>query len=1027
MIQLPIPPRFRRPRLGLPKTRQGVFWRFVILVVAAIALNALASLIAEGLWFAEEIHSFQVFRTRLVTQGSLGILVFALSTVWLLGNLTLAQRYGHTQAITAEPSSPYPGRLRFTVLLPSALGLSALVGIMMLYHGRIAIDYWEPSFSIESSLDNIFVPIPVKFHPDSVVQLIQSLKAEWWLILGGLGLLAIAILIYTPILLGAIATLLSLSFALVISENWSKVLAGFSPTAFGQTEPLFEQDIGFYVFRLPLLELLDFWLVGLMAMSVVSITLMYLVSGKSLSEGRFPGFSREQQVHLCVLLGTWMLAIAYTYWLERYELLYSAQGVTYGASYTNVVAQLPLYTLLSVGALILGGWYLGQAVLRRHQPPLRQVKKPRWQWSKEEETQKTSRHLLFKLRLVVVPLGVYWLLAAGIGFTVPLVVQRLIVQPNELELERPYLSHTIRLTREAFDLEAIDVEPFTPQDTLTAEDIQSNRLTIDNIRLWDTRPLLETNRQLQQFRLYYKFADADVDRYVLKSDDGVDRNQQVLIAAREMDYSAVPQEAQTWINEHLIYTHGYGFTISPVNKVGSGGLPDYLIKDISHTPSNDSVRNAIPVASPRIYYGELTKTYVMVRSKQQELDYPSGSDNVYNTYDGQGGVSIGSFWRRLVFAKHLNDWRMVLTENFTPDTRLLFRRELSKRVRAIAPFLRYDNDPYLVIANIEQQQPAENDGISRSPNYLYWIIDAYTTSDRYPYSDPLTNDFNYIRNSVKVVINAYDGDVHFYVTEPDDPIIQTWQRVFPGMFQALDAMPTALKPHLRYPQDLYQVQSEQLMTYHMTDPQVFYNREDQWRAPSEIYGAEAQVIEPYYLIIKLPTEQSEEFILLRPFTPVQRNNLIAWLAARSDGIGSPDPAMNHYGTMLLYRFPKQELVYGPEQIEARINQDPLISEQISLWNRQGSSAVQGNLLVIPIDQSLLYVEPLYLEASQNQLPTLVRVIVVYENRIVMADNLEEALQAIFEPEAQSPTIIRSVDEPALTPVDGLSPDASLPE
>ena len=455
----------------------------------------------------------------------------------------------------------------------------------------------------------------------------------------------------------------------------------------------------------------------------------------------------------------------------------------------------------------------------------------------------------------------------------------------------------------------------------------------------------------------------------------------------------------------MIYTHGYGFTLSPVNTVGPGGLPDYFVKDIGTDADNNNalktsserIRVSIPIGNPRIYYGEITNNYVMTSTTARELDYPSGDDNVYNNYDGRGGVALGSLWRRLLFAQYLKDWQMPLTRNFTPESKLLFRRNINERIREIAPFLRYDRDPYLVAANAEEEESK----ISQS--YLYWIVDAYTTSDRYPYSDPGKNEFNYIRNSVKVVIDAYHGDVDFYVADPKDPIITTWATIFPQIFKPLDAMPVALRSYIRYPQDFFKIQSERLLTYHMTEPQVFYNREDQWQVPQEIYGSEQQAVEPYYLIMKLPAAESEEFILLLPFTPTQRTNLIAWLAARSDG--------EEYGKLLLYQFPKQQLVYGQEQIEALINQDPVISQQISLWNRQGSRALQGNLLVIPIERSLLYVEPLYLEAERNSLPTLVRVIVVYENRIVMAQTLEQALQAIFQPAQRStPAIVRPVEE-----------------
>lgn len=461
--------------------------------------------------------------------------------------------------------------------------------------------------------------------------------------------------------------------------------------------------------------------------------------------------------------------------------------------------------------------------------------------------------------------------------------------------------------------------------------------------------------------------------------------------------------------------------------MGPGGLPEYFVKDIAESlsgglrrsesqkgvgettggsslgTSNLSPAASIPIGQPRIYYGEVTNTYVMTATKVKELDYPSGNDNVYNTYDGRGGINIGPLWRRWLFAKYLNDWQMLLTRNFLPQTKLLFRRNINQRIRAIAPFLQYDRDPYLVVADPNPDNIAEASQPDRG--HLYWIVDAYTTSDRYPYSDPGSEGVNYIRNSVKVVLDAYHGSVDFYIADPSDPIITNFRLLFPGLFKPLSAMPAALRSHIRYPVDFFNIQSQRLMNYHMTDSQVFYNQEDQWQIPSEVYGNELRLVEPYYLIVSLPTVPFEEFILLRLYTPRKRTNLIAWLAARSDA--------ENYGKLLLYEFSKQQLVYGPEQIEARINQDPEISQQISLWNRQGSKALQGNLLVIPIERSLLYVEPIYLEADQSSLPTLVRVVVVYENRIVMAPTLEQALQAIFQPQETAPPIVRPVQKPAI--------------
>lgn len=723
-----------------------------------------------------------------------------------------------------------------------------------------------------------------------------------------------------------------------------------------------------------------------------------------------------------------MLIVAFSYWIDRYDLLYASKGAAYGAGYTSATVDLPVYTALSLLAIPIALWLLLQGagligdhrLSRSHRTASPLGSLPASATRILVRTNAASRERVLGqnasdsrsfLPLVGV-IGGYLLAALLIGWGLPLITQYLIVQPNELQLEQPYIKRTIALTRQGFKLDDVDTETFNPANALTLTVLQENDLTVDNIRLWDKRPLLETNRQLQRIRLYYEFPDADIDRYSLPTEDGQTMQQQVLIAARELDYKAVPTAAQTWVNQHLIYTHGYGFTVSPVNRVGEGGLPDYLIRGIESV-ADPRIRNSIPIGKPRIYYGEITDTYVMTQTLVQELDYPSGSDNIYNTYTGRGGVDLGNFAQRLLYAKHLKDWRMLFSDDFTPQTKLLFRRNINDRVKTIAPFLRYDTDPYLVVVDTGNKQwqhsyrPSSPDGSSvTSPDesYLYWVIDAYTTSDRYPYSDPLGNGFNYMRNSVKVVIDAYHGSVNFYVADPQDPIIQAWSQAFPGMFQPLAEMPTALQRHIRYPQDFFQVQSNQLMTYHMIDPIVFYNREDQWRAPNEIYGSEQQIVAPYYLIMKLSIGESEEFILLRPFTPAQRNNLIAWLAARSD--------RDQYGRMLLYAFPKQELVFGPEQIEARINQDPVISEQITLWNRQGSRVIQGNLLVIPIERSLLYVEPLYLVAEQNQLPTLVRVIVVHGSRIAMAETLDGALNAVFAAPPPEAPIVRTTEEPA---------------
>lgn len=941
----------------------------LILIGLWLLWDLVAHLWVEILWF-QEVGYLQVFLLRLTAQGLLWAIACSISASYLLGNLALARRL--TRAKQVKDRLGRSPQIELNWLLPIILALNLLVGLLLFHYSQTSINYWQPSV-------NISPPIPSLFTPQALWQNSKQLSPYWYL--GIIGGLAIAQFVYPQLILNAIAILLCVIMGRILSSHWAKFLQYLSPTAFNSSEPVFNRDISFYIFSLPIWKLLEFWLLGLCLYALVSVALTYLQAEDSLSQGRLRGLSFNQQRHLLGLGSALMLVVALGCWLSRYELLYSNRGIAYGASYTDVTLQLPAYTVLSLVAIAIAFLLLWQTIF---------------------SVPKTSHKFLFTA------IGIYATTAILVSSIFPMAMQRLIVQPNELARERPYIERSIALTRLAFDLENIDARTFNPQGQLTYADIQANDLTIRNIRLWDQRPLLETNRQLQQIRLYYQFPDADIDRYTLTAQSPnnsltVTERQQTLIAARELDYSAVPQQAQTWVNQRLIYTHGYGFTLSPVNTVGPGGLPEYFVKDIgdtgngsSLTTANAAIAASIPIGQPRIYYGEITNTYVMTGTKVKELDYPSGNENVYNTYDGRGGINIGSWWRRTLFATSLKDWQMLLTRNFLPQTKLLFRRNIKERIRAIAPFLQYDGDPYLVAADT---QTAKNQG-----SYLYWIVDAYTTSDRYPYSDTGAQGINYIRNSVKVVVDAYHGSIDFYVAAPQDPIIVTWQKLFPGLFKPLNEMPANLRNHLRYPVDFFKIQAERLMTYHMTDPQVFYNREDQWQIPNEVYGNKPQLVEPYYLITSLPAVPFEEFILLLPYTPSQRTNLIAWLAARSDG--------ENYGRLLLYEFPKQQLVYGPEQIEARINQDPVISQQISLWNRQGSRAIQGNLLVIPIEQSLLYVEPIYLEADQNSLPTLVRVVVAYENRIVMAETLEQALQAIFQaPETTTPAIVRPVEEP----------------
>ena len=570
------------------------------------------------------------------------------------------------------------------------------------------------------------------------------------------------------------------------------------------------------------------------------------------------------------------------------------------------------------------------------------------------------------------------LMAWGIGGAVgahvvllgilPAAIHAIYVDPNELARERPYLEHNIAFTRRAFGIDGVSERDYSAEAGLAMRDLANNGDTIRNIRLWDYRPLLRTFRQIQQIRLYYQFYDVDVDRYRL-----TDGYRQTMLAARELT-PELPERAETWVNRHLQYTHGYGVAMSLAAQEGEEGTPTLVVKDLPPVATRGA-----PVGNPAIYYGEHMPDYVIVPSGIRELDYPSGDDNVYASYRGAGGVPLGSFWSRLLFAFHLMDVNILLTDYTTEASRIQIRRSLQDRVQRIAPFLRLDRDPYMVT----------------TPEGLFWIQDAYTTSDRYPYSEPYDPaeagapgaPFNYIRNSVKVVMDAYDGSVALYVMDPEDPVLAAYRRAFPELFRPLADLPAGLRAHLRYPQDLFQAQVTRYAAYHMRDPQVFYNSEDLWTVPLEKFGDTTVPMEPYYVLMRLPGEERLEFMLMLPMTPQGRDNLIAWVAARSD---FPD-----YGRIVTFKLPKERLIYGPMQVEALIDQNTEISRQLTLWDQRGSRVLRGNLLVIPIDHSLLYVEPVYLVAEQNDLPQLKRVIVAHGDRVAMEPTLDGALAALF--------------------------------
>ena len=748
--------------------------------------------------------------------------------------------------------------------------------------------------------------------------------------------------------------LLTLVFSFVIAfafSKWEVVLKYLNSTPFGAADPVFGMDMGFYVFSLPFYTyIFGFFLVTLILTIILAFGTHLLYSNSivrvetedeietSFDMGSYTvkwDFLKDKaKSHISFLVGILFFIISYGIYLARYGLLFSESGMVFGAGYTDLNVVLPLMNILIAIAAIVGVLFIINAKVNK--------------WK-----------LGFYGVGLFVGIGVIGLLAFGI-------TQALIVNPDEFNMEKPYIERNIQNTLDAYNLDGIEERMFPISYDLTMEDIEKNKETIGNIRLWDWRPLIQTYDQLQLFRTYYQFNDVDIDRYDINNG-----YKQVMISAREMDISSLPENAQTWVNSHLVYTHGYGVVMNPVDRVSQEGLPEFYVKDIP--PTSDYFN----IERPEIYYGEGFANYVVVKTTTEELDYPSGEQNIYTSYEGTGGIDISDSFKRLVYAAKFSSIELLVSGSIKTGSRILLYRDISLRVRKIADFLLYDSDPYVVV----------------SDGRLYWIIDAYTTTDMYPYSEPIYHSkynkvFNYIRNSVKVVIDAYSGDVRFYVIDKEDPVIQTYRNIFPDLFTDFEEMSADLKKHVRYPEDLFRIQAELYSVYHMKNPRVFYNKEDTWVVPNEIYRERRQEMQPYYIITKLSEDEKEEFILMLPFIPKGKENLIAWMAARCD--------FPNYGKVTVFQFSKQVLTYGPMQIEARIDQDTEISQKITLWSQAGSSVIRGNTLVIPIENSIIYIEPLYLEATEKgTLPQLKRVIVAYGNEISMKETLQEAIEEIF--------------------------------
>jgi len=729
-----------------------------------------------------------------------------------------------------------------------------------------------------------------------------------------------------------IVVFIALSTALQGATYWNEFLAFFNQVPSGIIDPIFNRDASFYMFSMPILNFLSIWLGSIVVFALMMSLVYYIFSGDvQFNPGSELYISKKPKIHLFLLFGFFFLEKAFGYFVKRFSFLFDAQqGYVEGVSYTLDKFTIPAYNLLLALAIIL-------AIMCFF-----------YSFSDNQKNYKIP--FIGFIGLIVIGM-------LGTSF-IPSIIQSVKVRPNEITVETPYIENNIELTRKAYNLDNIKEEKFIPKLDLSLRDIQKNKATVDNIRLWDYKPLLATFSQLQDIRTYYTLFDVDNDRYTV---DGNYR--QVMISARELNYSRISNK--TWVNEKLLYTHGYGLVMGFVNEFTPEGLPDLKVKNIPPTEYKN-----LKVDTPQIYFGELSSDYVVVNTKLKALDYPSGNENIYAEYQGDGGIEVKNLFRKLMFALKYQNFKILFSTDITSASRFLINRNIRNRARSVAPFLELDQDPYLVL----------------SEGKVYWIIDAFTTSKKYPYSTPIklnNQKINYIRNSVKIVVDAYNGKMSFYVHDPKDPIVKTYSKVFPKLFKSEDEMSKDLKSHLRYPQTLFSVQAAIYQKYHMTDAQVFYNQEDLWTIPKQIMDGSQIPMNPYYTMMKFPDSKKEEYILMLPYSPSQKDNMIAWMAARSDAPKADD--------LLVYQFPKELLVYGPMQIEARIDQDPNISQQFKLWERQGSRIIRGSLMVIPVEDSLLYVEPIYLQAEISKIPELRRIIVAYGEKIAMERSLDEAL------------------------------------
>ena len=769
----------------------------------------------------------------------------------------------------------------------------------------------------------------------------------------------------------------SIAVGAAYSDAWETFLLYVNAEPFGTADPYFGRQVGFYVFSLPAYEAIVGYLLLLVFVSLLVAVAVYAyefgleeyedaigIDELDTSRIEFDPAAFTQRVsayaygHVTAIVGALLVVLSLNFYLSRLRLVYSESGAVFGVGATEASITSPALLILAFVA-----FFGGVAAFVNAHSRLRD-----------------SRILYAAVGAVVV----VSLLGTAGGF----LHQSYVVEPDEFNKEEQYLSNEIEFTRAGFALNRIDERNFDVSENLTREQIENNPGTIDNLRLWDKRPLMQTYNEQNNLRTYYHFNDIKTDRYTFDGD-----LRQVYISTREIEFDALPEGSQSWVNRHLVYTHGMGFVMSPVSEVGEEGFPEYYVDEIPPRANVD-----LRIDQPRIYYGETTDSYNIVSSGTRELDFPRRGDNAYYEYTGDGGVPVSSTFRKIAYALRFGDQNIYFSNSVTDDSRIQLNRDLETRVNEIAPFLEYDGDPYPVVVN----------------GRVKWIYDAYTTTDRYPYSAryPFNGDeINYLRNSVKVVVDAYSGETTFYVTEDDDPIVNTYRNIFPSMFEDFDEMSPELRDHVRYPQDAFQTQARVNLIYHMQNEQAFYNREDEWRIPNEEVSGETVPVEPYYIVMKLPGEEEPEFIQILPFIPEARNNLIGWMAARSD--------RPNYGEIESFLLSQQDLVFGPQQVESRIDQNTEISQSITLWSQAGSSVDRGNLLAVPIDDTILYVEPLFLEAqNEGALPQLQRVIVAHNDRVTMQRTLDSSLAALFG-EVVAPTAVPGAPQPSTERIERL--------